>query len=88
MHGVSPAGTGLFCVRGADHGMEGEGMTTDAKTVRVPAKAKAKVVPVPVCFTPDGLRALDAGVKRRGMVSRSALVRHAVSEYLRQQTAP
>ncbi len=53
------------------------------------AKAKGakgqQVVPVPICFTPDGLKALDAAARRAGVLSRSQFVRIAVNEYLQRQ---
>ncbi|MCX6358400.1 MAG: ribbon-helix-helix domain-containing protein [Armatimonadetes bacterium] len=49
--------------------------------------AKKRVVPVPVCFTPAGLKALDAAAKRAGVLSRSQFVRQAVDSYLQRPTA-
>ncbi len=60
-------------------------MTEDTKTAR--GAAKRRVVPVPVCFTPAGLKALDAAAKRAGVLSRSQFVRIAVSEYLQRQAS-
>jgi metal-responsive CopG/Arc/MetJ family transcriptional regulator len=58
-------------------------MTVDAKTGRT--AANRSVVPVQVCFTPAGLKSIDAAAKRAGVFSRSQFVRQAVAEYLQRQ---
>ncbi len=49
--------------------------------------ASPSVKPVPVCFTPSGLKALDAAVKRTGGFSRSHFVRVAVADYIQRMGA-
>ncbi len=52
------------------------------------AGKRPKVVPVQICFTPVGLKALDRAAKRAGVLSRSQFVRLAVSAYLAQPDEP